>query len=155
MRVGFRDFSLFLRPRRRGRPVYYARFRQDDDSWASGVSTGQTVRALAEGWATTEVKQRREQAEQQQLQRKANVTFGAFAGVDFFNYDGRWALDRRASGKRLSARQCKEKLQTFDKHVLPVLGEVKLNQVNRALLKDFRNGMFSAGYSGSTINRAL
>ena len=32
---------------------------------------------------------------------------------------------------------------------------MKLNQVNRALVKDFRNGMFSAGYSGSTINRAL
>jgi hypothetical protein len=26
MRVGARDFSLYLRPRRKGRPVYYARF---------------------------------------------------------------------------------------------------------------------------------
>jgi hypothetical protein len=63
--------------------------------------------------------------------------------------------DRRASGKRLSPRQCREKRQTFEKHVLPVVGEVKLRQINRALLKDFRNGMFQAGYSSSTINRAL
>ena len=75
--------------------------------------------------------------------------------MDFFNYEGRWALDRRASGKRLSPRQCKEKQRTFDKHVLPVLGAARLSQINRALLKDFRNAMFSAGYSGSTINRAL
>ncbi len=77
MRVGVRDFSLFLRPRRRDRPVYYARFRQDDGSWTSGVSTGQTVRALAEGWATSEVKRRREQTEQQELKKRASMTFGA------------------------------------------------------------------------------
>jgi hypothetical protein len=34
-------------------------------------------------------KRRREQAEQQELERKASITFGAFAGVDFFNYDRR------------------------------------------------------------------
>jgi hypothetical protein len=101
------------------------------------------------------VTRRKEQAEQQELERKSSITFGAFAGVNFFSYDGRWALDRRAGGKRLSPRQCKEKRQTFDKHVLPILRAVKLNQVNRALLKDFRNGMFSAGYSGNIINRAL
>ena len=123
MRVGVRDFSLFLRPRVRGRPVYYARLRQDDGSWTSAVSTGQTVRAPAEGWATAEVMRRKEQAEQQELERKSSIVFGEFAGLDFFNRDGRWAVDRRASGKRLSSRQCKEKRQTFDKHVLPILGE--------------------------------
>ena len=70
-------------------------------------------------------------------------------------YNGRWALDKRASGKRLSPRQCREKRQTFEKHVLPVLGEVELHQASRALLKDLRNGMFKDGYSSSTINRSL
>ena len=78
-----------------------------------------------------------------------------FAGADFFGYDGRWALDLRATGKRPSPRQCREKRQTYEKHVLPVVGEVKLHQVNRALLKDFRNDMFQGSYSSSTINRAL
>jgi hypothetical protein len=32
MRVGVRDFSLYLRPRRKGRPVYHARFHNDDGS---------------------------------------------------------------------------------------------------------------------------
>jgi site-specific recombinase XerD len=148
MRVGVRDFSLFLRPRIKGRPVYYARFRQDDGSWASGVSTGQTVRALAEDWATAEVKLRREQAVQQELERKASISFGAFAGVNFFNYDGRWALDRRASGKRLSLRQCKEKQRTFDKHVLPVLGTAKLSQVNA-------RGKLKAKYSVHDLRHAF
>jgi integrase len=155
MRVGVRDFSLYLRPRRKGRPVYYARFHEDDGSWTSGLSTGQTVRAIAEGWATQEVKHRKESDEKELQEKKSGITFREFAGSDFFNFQGRWALDRRASGKRLSPRQCKEKRQTFDKHVLPVLGVMELRKINRAVLKDFRNGMFSAGHSGTTINRAL
>ena len=155
MRVGFRDFSLYLRPRRNGRPVYYARFRNDDGSWTSGNSTGQTVRTLAEGWATAEAKHRAAQAAREEMEPQTCSTRASFAGADFFGYDGRWALDLRATGKRPSPRQCREKRQTYEKHVLPVVGEVKLHQVNRALLKDFRNDMFQGSYSSSTINRAL
>jgi integrase len=32
---------------------------------------------------------------------------------------------------------------------------MKLHEINRAVLKDFRNAMYQDGYSGSTINRAL
>jgi integrase len=32
---------------------------------------------------------------------------------------------------------------------------MKLHQIYRTVLKDFRNGMFKDGYSSSTINRAL
>jgi hypothetical protein len=135
MCVGVRDFSLYLRPRQNGRPVYYARFRDDSGAWTSGRSTGQTVRALAEGWATAEVKRRREEAEREEQERQAGITLAAFAGTDFFSYDGRWALDRRASAKRLSPRQCGEKRQTFEKRVLPVLGQRKPHQINRGALK--------------------
>jgi len=85
----------------------------------------------------------------------ADTGFAAFASKDFFSYEGRWALDKRASGKRLSPRQCLEKRRTFDKHVIPILGQMKLHEINRAVLKDFRNAMYQDGYSGSTINRAL
>ena len=154
MRVGVRDFSLYKRPRKGGRPVYYARFRNDDGSWTAGCSTGQTVRSLAEGWATAEVKRRQDEAEHGEP-AKIDITLAAFAGRDFFSYEGRWALDKRASGKRLSPRQCVEKRQTFDKHAIPILGQMKLHEINRAVLKDFRNAMYQDGYSGSTINRAL
>jgi integrase len=155
MRVGVRDFALYKRPRGSGRPVYYVRFRNDDGTRTAGSSTGQTVRALAEAWATAEVRRRKAATEQRELERQAGIPLATFAGADFFSYEGRWALDRRASGKRLSPRQCKAKQQTFDKHVLPVLGGLKLHEINRAMLKDFRNSMFKAGYSASTINRAL
>jgi integrase len=155
MRVGVRDFSLYRRPRESGRAVYYAQFRTEAGGWTAGRSTGQTVRALAEAWATAELKRREKEAARAEQERQAGIAFAVFAGSDFFSYDGHWALDRRASGKRLSYRQCVEKRQTFEKHVLPVLGQMKLHQINRAVLKDFRNGMFKDGYSSSTINRAL
>lgn len=155
MRVGVRDFSLFKRSRDCGRPVYYARFRNEEGSWTAARSTGQTVKALAEGWATAEVRRREEAAAARERERRAGITFGQFAGPTFFDYEGAWALDKRASGKRLSSRQCKEKGRDFARHVLPVLGALKLHEFNRARLKDFRNGMFKGGYSASTINRVL
>ncbi len=155
MRVGVRDFSLYKRPRKCGRPVYYARFHNDDGSWTAGCSTGQTVRSLAEGWATAEVRRRQAEVQEGEQAPPADTAFAAFAGKDFFSYEGRWALDKRASGKRLSPRQCLEKRQTFDKHIIPILGQMKLHEINRAVLKDFRNAMYQDGYSGSTINRAL
>ena len=128
MRVGVRDFSLYKRPRKCGRPVYYARFHNDDDSWTAGCSTGQTVRSLAEGWATEEVRRRQAEVPQGGQAPLTDTAFAAFAGKDFFSYEGRWALDKRASGKRLSPRQCLEKRRTFDKHVIPILGQMKLHE---------------------------
>jgi hypothetical protein len=61
----------------------------------SGISTGQTVRTLAEGRATAEVKRRKAHVERQKLEKQTAITLAAFAGVDFFCYNGRLALDRR------------------------------------------------------------
>ena len=156
MRVGVRDFSLFLRPREEADPCITLDSANDDGSLdCSAVSTGQTVRALAEGWATAEVRRRQAEVQEGEQTPPADTGFAAFAGTDFFSYEGRWALDKRASGKRLSRRQCLEKRRTFDKHVIPILGQMKLHEINRAVLKDFRNAMYQDGYSGSTINRAL
>lgn len=154
MRVGVRDFSLYKRPRKGGRPVYYARFHNDDGSWTAGCSTGQTVRSLAEGWATAEVRRRQAEVQEGEQAPPADTAFATFAGKDFFSYEGRWALDKRASGKRLSPRQCLEKRRTFDKHVIPILGQMKLHEINRAVLKDFRNAMYQDGYSGSTMSKS-
>ena len=147
MRVGVRDFSLYKRPRKGGRPVYYARLHNDDGSWTTGCSTGQTVRSLAEGWAAAEVRRRQADVQEGEQAPPADTAFAAFAGKDFFGYEGRWALDKRASGKRLSPRQCLEKRRTFDKHVIPILGQMKLHEINCAVLKDFRNAMYQDGYS--------
>jgi len=79
MRVGVRDFPLYRRPRKDGRPVYYARFHNNHGNWTAGCSTGQTVRSLAEGWATEEVRRRQNEADQGKP-AIIDITFAEFAG---------------------------------------------------------------------------
>jgi hypothetical protein len=71
MGLGVRDCSLYLRPRKSGRPTYYARFRTEAGDWTADRSTGQTVRALAEPWATAEVKRREQEADRAEQVRQA------------------------------------------------------------------------------------
>ena len=96
MRVGVRDFSLYKRPRKCGRPVYYARFHNDDGSWTAGCSAGQTVRSLAEGWATAEVRRLQAEVQEGEQAPPADTDFAAFADRDFFSYEPRPARWRRS-----------------------------------------------------------
>jgi hypothetical protein len=124
VRVGVRDFALYLRPRESGRAVYYEPFHAEAGGWTAGRSTGQTVRALAEAWATAEVKRREQEADRAEQERQAGITLVLFAGYDFLSYDGRWAIDRRASGKRLSRRLSRFASYLTVKRQLPLFGHM-------------------------------
>jgi hypothetical protein len=45
-----KNYSLYLRKRKKGRPIYYAQFRNPDGSWAVAKSTKQTLKSMAEAW---------------------------------------------------------------------------------------------------------
>jgi hypothetical protein len=61
-------------------------------------AAGQTVRTLAEGGATAEVRRRKDEAERKEVERQAGITFATFAGPNFFGYEGRWTSEQAASG---------------------------------------------------------
>ena len=67
-----RDYSLYLRPTKTGRGVYYCRFRGTDDRYLTAVSTGCTDRRRAEAWAN---KQLRDDA----VVIRRSLTFATFA----------------------------------------------------------------------------
>ncbi len=46
-----KPLSFYLRKLKKGKPVYYVRFRIPGGSWSSGKNTGQTSRGSAEAWA--------------------------------------------------------------------------------------------------------
>ncbi len=50
-----RRFSLYARARKRGRPIYYCRFRKKDGTWGPGRSTGCTSEPAARGWAEARI----------------------------------------------------------------------------------------------------
>jgi len=142
-----KQFSFYTRKRKKGKPVYYVRFRQPDGSWGSGKNTGQTSDGAAEGWAVQYLKQG-------QILDYENITMEQFS-KDFFDWSGSWATDLKARGKKISERQCKEKASILKKHIIPTNGKKRLTEINKSTIKNFRNQLYSQGKSGSTINKIL
>ena len=140
-------FSLYIRKRKKGKPVFYARFKNQDGSWTSGKNTGTTNRNTAESWAINYL-------QGGHVVAKENITLEEFSR-NFFSWDSEWSLDKRVTGKRISQRQCKENTSVLNNHILPALGKMKLIHIDKSQIKSLRNRMYDNGYSGTTINKIL
>ncbi len=140
-------FSLYSRKPRKGKPVFYARFKKPDGTWGSGKCTNTTNRNMAETWAINYL-------QGGQVVLKENITFEEFT-AGFFNWGGEWATDKQVTGKRVTPRQCKEKTAILIGRLLPVFGKMRLTQIDKTAIKAFRNDLFLKGYAGQTINASL
>jgi len=139
-------FSLHKRIKK-NKSIYYCQFKLPDDSWSTAKSTGQTSKVKAENWAIDYLRAGK-------IIKSENTTLEEFA-VDFFSWDGEWAIDKKATGKRISERQCINKQRQTELYLLPALGKYKLTKIDRAAIKTFRNELYKRGLSGSTINKTL
>ena len=142
-----KPFSLYLRKRKKGKPVYYVRFRLPDGSRSTGKNTGQTSRGAAERWAW-------EYLNKGQIVINENITLSDFS-LNFFDWGNDWAVDLKATGKRISKRQCKEKTSILNNRIIPALGTYKLTHITKAVIKTFRNDLYRQGLKGSSINKTL
>lgn len=137
-----KPFSIFKRGR-----IYYAQFKTPTGQWSVAKSTGETSRGKAERWAI-------DYLTAGQIVKKENVTLKEYS-KDFFTWDGSWATDKRVRGLRISPRQCRNLSYILDSLLLPYMGRMKLTDITRAVIKDYRNNLHNKGYSGNTINKAL
>lgn len=142
-----KPYSLYPRRRKKAKPVYYVRFRKPDGTWSSGKCTGMCRKGEAEAWAINYLQCGR-------VVTRENVTIEEFA-KEFFVWGSDWAVDRQVSGKRISERQCNEKMRILNRFIIPAFGKLKLTHLNYALIKSFRNDLYSQGLSGSSINKIL
>ena len=147
MQENNKPFSLYLRKRKKGKPVYYARFRLLNGKRSTGKNTGQTSKGAAERWAW-------EYLNKGQIVINENVTLAEFS-VNFFDWSGDWAVDLKATRKRISKRQCIEKASILNNRIIPALGTYKLTHINKAVIKTFRNDLYRQGFKGSSINKTL
>ncbi len=141
-------FSLYPRKRKCGKPVFYVQFKKPDGSYGTAKSTGQSRRKAAIAWAEEHIRKHGTPMPGQ------NITLEHYSR-NFFSWDGRWALDKRASGKRLSERHCLDTSDLMRLHILPALGGYSLTEISKPVLKQFRNELFSRGKSSSAINKCL
>ncbi len=114
------------------------------------MSTGETVRGRAEAWAS----QRFDEINAEQT-TPIEVPFLTVYSENFFAWESPWCVDKRASGKRISQRECIEKTRLLKNRVIPALGHLRLDEIDALTIKSFRNNLFQSGLSGSSINKIL
>jgi hypothetical protein len=143
-----RPYTLYKRFRKNKKPVYYVQFRNPDGTRLPGVCSGCESRAAAEQWAVDKLK------EQKIFTKKNTPSFEEFTH-DFFSRTVSWATDKKVRGLRISERQCLELTRVLNKTVNPTFGKIKISQIDRSVIKTFRNNLFNSGLAGNTINKSL
>lgn len=129
--------------------IYYCRFRLPDGTRTAGESTGKTNRPLAEQWAVEHL-----QKTQGRIIKKAKSTLAEYSH-GFFDFNGEWATNLKVEGKRISESHCRDRQDTMRLHVLPELGHLPIDEIDKHILRKFRNDLHAQGYSGSLINKCL
>lgn len=142
-----RPFKIYKRTLKSGKYMYYARFLLPNGTYTSGRSLKSTSRKKAEIVAWNLV-------QREGIAKKKNLKLKEFA-EGFFDWDSEWALSKRSSGKRISQDQCKKNESVTALHVLRILGEIRISEIDNRTIRYLRNSMYLEKYAGSTINQAL
>ncbi len=146
------DFYLYKRHTKDGEFTYHAKIKTLNGY--RSFSTGTDDEMKATRWAAKKHAEIQLNPEILPIPKRSKTLFRNYA-ADFFSSSGRWAQDRRATGRRLSQRQCDEKERILNTHVIPAMGDKSLSDIDRRYLKDYRNTLHGKGYAGSTINHIL
>jgi integrase len=142
----YKSFTLHLRPRKSGRPVYYVQFRDDKGNRLNAKSSGQTSTGAAIRWA---------EAHMQHITASTkSIKFQDFAN-GFFDWDSDYAVNRRSTNKRFSERQSMELNALLVNRIIPKIGDLPLDEVSKDIIVRLRNDFYRDGLSPSTINRIL
>lgn len=80
-------------------PVYYCKIRQSDGSMSSGVNTNQTSKNGAINWAVDYLQKNGKSSIHGVSLFNTTTTMKEIA-EDFFNWKGKWAVDKKIIGNR-------------------------------------------------------
>ena len=172
-----KTFSIHIRTTPKKIPIYYAQFKLSDGTWSNAKSSGiidngtKKSKANAEAWASREavrIAEERKQAEidaihedqkrkifeQEELIKQKNISFSQYS-EGFFDWHGSWATNKKIEGRRISERHCKDRQDLMRIHILPVLGNFLLTEIDKIRIMNFRNDLFQKGYSSSIINKCI
>jgi len=145
-----RPFTLYTRPRKRGKPIYYVRYKKLGGGWTIAVSTGHTSEGAAEGYAL-------EQLSAGAVAPAAGdvPTFAQWA-VGFWGIGGRYDRARRARGYVLSPTYLRIAELTVRKHLSPAFDRLRLTDMSSELLENHFLKVFEAGkVTARTVNSIM
>ena len=145
-----RPFTLYTRPRKRGKPIYYVRYKKPGGGWTIAQSTGQTSEGAAESYALEKLK----------TGAVAPVvsdvpTFAQWA-IGFWDTGGRYDRARRARGYILSPTYLRIAELTVRKHLSPAFDRLRLTDLSSELLENHFLKVFEAGkLTARTVNSIM
>jgi len=161
MAKGKAAFSLHKRPaskkeelkKRLGKSavkyVFYVQFRKPDGSYSSALSTGQTSRGAADGWARNYMK-------------KGNIP--THRGFTFKNFASDWWVlgksaylkEKERTGHARSPRYVQESKRNLEKHLIPFFGPMKMTGIKFADVRKWMLDQYEIhSMNPATINRSL
>jgi len=142
-----RPFTLYTRPRKRGKPVHYVRYKKPGGGWTISQSTGQTSEGAAESYALDQSKTGAVVPDVGDV-----PTFAQWA-VDFWDTGGRYDRARRVRGYVLSPTYLRIAELTVRKHLSPAFDRLKLTDLSSELLENHFLKVFEAGkLTARTVN---
>jgi integrase len=140
-------YQLYKRKVKSGH-IYYAKYKLPNGLFTSGKSTGTGNREKAKQIAEQTIRNGDVISHQ-------GISLERYA-KDFFDWNGKWALDKRSSGDRVSQDQCKRYAALLESHILPRLGKNKLADISTVVIRDLKIYLYKEkSLSGSTINKVL
>jgi hypothetical protein len=84
----------------------------------------------------------------------SGVNFRSFTR-GFFEWEGEWASRKRKRRKRISEGHCKRQAGNLENHLLPVLGNLKLEAIDENVIDELIDELDEKGISARTINHSL
>ncbi|MGA2977568.1 MAG: tyrosine-type recombinase/integrase [Spirochaetia bacterium] len=145
-----RPFTLYTRPRKRGKPVYYVRYRKPEGGWTIAQCTGQTSEGAAETYALEQLRTGAVAPTADEV-----PTFAQWA-AGFWDIGGRYDRARRARGYVLSPTYLRIAELTVRKHLSPTFDRIKLTDLSSELLENHFLKVFEEGkVTPRTVNSIM
>ena len=121
-------FSLYKRTTQKNKVVYYAKIHSDNPAEPDlKISTGQSSKASAALWTQKYIDDKANEEKRIEAER-FDMTFGDFA-KGFWDYDGTYAIGRRARLRTVSNGFLDSRRGTTTKQLLPFWGKYKLREI--------------------------
>jgi integrase len=145
-----KDFYLFKRSRKSGKPVYYVQFPGESGARSTAISTGQTAKTAAEHWARDFLRKGGS------LPTQGRLTFAQFAEKWWIYEECPYIKGRTARGFHISRGYARVRRSYLERYLLPRFGKLRLTEITPAMIEEWLMGMMDAGrLTTSTCNRCL
>ena len=128
-----KQYSIYQRKRRKGRPLMYVKFRGPDGNYLPGRSSGETSRSAAEVWALEELSKG-------EIPVSKKIRFGQYAD-GFFDWDGEYVTFLRNRGRKFGMLHASKMNAYLKNYLIPYFGHRLLSEINARDVEAWQDAM--------------